>query len=137
MSTSLTLTVRAARPGKITVDATWPLNQPVNSQALRTMILNMGAMHMGVTLKSLYEAGYDRELKVGWTVTPGPDASGRKTYDVRPMTTAETTARLRERGGFVDNGDGSMGFIMPQPARRGQVRVTPAGKVRAPRIQGR
>jgi hypothetical protein len=115
MTTSLTLTVISATPGQITVEARWPLNQPVNTQGLRTLILNMGAMHMGVTLKSLYEAGYDRSHKTGWVITPGPAASGMKRYTARPMTAAERGAELRERGGFVDNGDGSMGFIMPSP----------------------
>lgn len=117
MSTSLTLTVKSATPGKIIVEAEWPLNQVVNRRAVRTLILSLGAMHMGVTLKSLYEAGYDRDHKVGWVVTPGPDASGRKTYEVHPMTSMEKRDLLRERGGFVDNGDGSMSFIMPSRRR--------------------
>lgn len=113
MSTNLTINCTSADADGFTAEASWPLNQPVNTVALRTLIMNMAAIRRGITLKALWEEGYDRNLKEGWTVTAGPAASGRKTYTARPLTARETAQKLHDEGGTTKNGDGSLSFWLP------------------------
>lgn len=131
----ITINARHWTPESITVEVTRPLTMGLNSMSLRTLILQTAAFQMGKSLKDMYDAGYDRTHADGWERTDGPLVGGNKTtiYKVRPMSAPEVRARYREQGGFVSNADGSMGFIMPQPSRRGQVSVSQQGKVKVRR----
>lgn len=111
--TSLTLTVTAADASGFSVEASWPSGHSVNTMALRTLIMNMAAMHRGIPLKDLWEEGYDRRLKDGWAVLPGADGTGRKTYQARPLDRRERAQKLHDEGGTTTNGDGSLSYWLP------------------------
>jgi hypothetical protein len=101
--------------------ATVRRNATVNKASLRTLILNLAADALGCTMEQMRQKGYDVSyMKDGWEVDSAEEAGRYRTntYRVRPLTAREQAAILRERGGFVDNGDGSMGFIMPSPRRK-------------------
>ncbi len=117
--TALNFTVKQATPAMIRVQVTGPATMARNTNATRTLVLQLAAFTMGMTLKGMYDAGYARDLQTGWDMQDGPLTGTTKTvtYVARPETAREVTARLRDRGGFVQNSDGSMGFQLPAPRR--------------------
>lgn len=105
----------------------------LNRAALRRLILDLAATELGTDNAGMRERGYDTSyFRDGWDAESRAVPGGRRLiqYDVRPLTEREQRAILRERGGFVDHGDGSMGFVLPQP----RAKATPA-PVQRPKVK--
>lgn len=118
---NLTITIDEATPAGFTATVLTDATGGLNRASLRTLILNMAAAEMGLSMKQMRDAGFDISyMTEGWDFDMRTVAGGRRrrTFKVRPQTAAEQDAILRTRGGFVDNGDGSMGFVLPQPRGR-------------------
>jgi hypothetical protein len=123
--TTLSITITSAAPEGITAEVLTDAESGVGRNALRGLILGMAAAERGLKPSDLIRAGYDAAFTDGWEVQSGRVPGGRRRlqYTARPLTTRERREKLSREGGFVDNGDGSMGFVFPQPRQRVEVQM--------------
>lgn len=118
--TTMSITITSVTAKGFTADVLKSPEQSLNRAALRRLIIDLAANQKGTDFKGMRERGYDvARFEDGWTVEAKPVPGGRRLlrFTVRALTAREQAAALREHGGFVDNGDGSMGFVLPQPRR--------------------
>jgi hypothetical protein len=118
----LSIRIPAASPEGFTAVVQVSNSGGLRKSALRALILSLAAHELGMTTRQMADHGFDvSRTEDGWTTVSEPVFGGpgrRLTFTVRPLTKREQAANLRKRGGFVDNGDGSMGFVFPEPKAR-------------------
>lgn len=112
---SISVTHSSATEARVVVIK--PSAMKLDRQALRGLIMASVAHSIGTTGAALYDAGWDRQHTIGWELKrgPKPEVINRVAmhYTIRPMSAAEQTQALHDRGGAVKNADGSMSFWMP------------------------